>query len=240
MHKSFPVALASILVAASAIGPVQADEAQVLKALRSRLPPNMVIESITKAPVAGLYEVILDGEIVYTDEKAEHFFSGSLYDIRTTPPRNLTQERAFRVAADVFFKARDLAIRRVRGSGVRTLFTFEDPNCGYCKALAAELAKVNDVTIYTFLTPLLSEDSVEKSIAVWCAKDRARAWEELMTSGTMPESAGPCPHPLNQIAAITRRFQIQATPAIFLGDGRHIGGMRSAADIEKALASVAR
>jgi protein-disulfide isomerase len=59
-----------------------------------------------------------------------------------------------------------------------------------------------------------------------------------MSAGTMPDNAGSCAHPLNQIATITRRFQIQATPAIFLSNGQHIGGMRSAADIEKALASV--
>ena len=90
----------------------------------------------------------------------------------------------------------------------------------------------------TFLTPLLSDNSVDKSLAVWCAKDRAQAWEALMSAGTLPDSGKSCAHPLNQIAAITRRFQIQATPAIFLSDGRHIGGMRSAADIEKAMAAV--
>lgn len=214
-----------------------ADEAGVRRILQGRFP-TMSVERVSVSPFPGMYEVVLDGEIVYTDEKAEYFFSGSIFDIRTLPPRNLTQDRANRVAAETFSKARELAIRRVRGNGARTLFTFEDPNCGYCKALQAELAKLDNVTIYTFLTPLLSENSVEKSLAVWCAKDRARAWEELMSAGTLPDHSGACNHPLNQIASITRRFQIQATPAIFLGDGRHIGGMRSAADIEKALGTV--
>ncbi|MNC84924.1 putative thiol:disulfide interchange protein DsbC precursor [compost metagenome] len=94
------------------------------------------------------------------------------------------------------------------------------------------------MTIYTFLTPLLSDNSVEKSLSVWCAKDRAQAWEDLMSAGTVPDNDRSCANPLNQIAAITRRFQIQATPAIFLGDGKHIGGMRRAAEIEKAMAAV--
>ncbi|HET9403728.1 MAG TPA: DsbC family protein, partial [Burkholderiales bacterium] len=200
--------------------------------------PTMTVESVSPAPFAGLYEVVLDGEIVYTDEKAEYFFSGSIFDIRTLPPRNLTQDRANRFAADVFTKARALAIKRVRGGGERTLYTFEDPNCGYCKALQGELAKLDNVTIYTFLTPLLSDNSVEKSLSVWCAKDRAKAWEDLMSAGTVPDNDKSCAHPLNQIAAITRRFQIQATPAIFLSDGRHIGGMRRAAEIEKAMSAV--
>ena len=197
----------------------------------------MTVESVTRSPFAGLYEVVLDGEIVYTDEKAEYFFGGNIYDIRTLPPRNLTQERLSGLAAKAFTDARELAIKRVRGNGARTLFTFEDPNCVYCKSLQRELAKIDNVTIYTFLLPILSQDSVNKSVAVWCAQDRAEAWEALMSRDAAPEAGSSCSHPLKQIAAIARRFQIQNTPAIFLGDGKQIGGLRSALDIEKAFAA---
>ena len=220
-----------------AAGWASADEASIRKILQARLP-TMVIESITRVPFAGLYEVVLDGEIVYTDEQAQYFFGGNIYDIRTLPPRNVTQERVAQLAAKSFTEARELAIKRVKGNGARTLFTFEDPNCGYCKALQGELTKIDNVTIYTFLMPILSQDSVEKSLAVWCAKDRAGAWEGLMLRGIVPESGKSCSNPLNGVAALARRFQIQATPAIFLGDGRHIGGMRNAAEIEKAFATV--
>ena len=225
--------LAAILLASAGAG---ADEASIRQILQKRLP-MMNVESVTRTPFAGLYEVVADGEILYTDEKGEYFFGGNIFDIRTLPPRNLTEQRQRQLAAGAFLKARDLAIKRVRGDGTRLLFTFEDPNCSYCKALARELAKLDNVTIYTFLTPLLSEDSVEKSLSVWCSADRARAWEELMAAGTPPEGDKSCANPLKQIAALARRFQVQATPAIFLGDGRHIGGMRSALDIEKAMAA---
>ena len=232
--------IAVLLVAGAGLvaGLASADEATVRKALRARIPADMVIESVTRAPFAGLYEVVLDGEIVYTDEKAEYFFGGTIHDIRTLPPRNVTQDRLNQMVVERFTKARELAIKRVRGNGARTLFTFEDPNCPYCKALQGELAKMDNVTIYTFLLPILSQDSVEKSVAVWCAKDRAGAWEELMSRGAVPGSGATCSHPLEQIAAIARRFQVQSTPAIFLGNGTLIGGMRSAADIERAFAAV--
>ena len=234
--------IAVLLVAGAGLvaGLASADEATVRKALRARIPADMVIESVTRAPFAGLYEVVLDGEIVYTDEKAEYFFGGTIYDIRTLPPRNVTQDRLNQMVVERFTKARELAIKRVRGNGARTLFTFEDPNCPYCKALQGELAKMDNVTIYTFLLPILSQDSVEKSVAVWCAKDRAAAWDELLSRDVVPASGTSCRHPLEQISALARRFQIQSTPAIFLGNGALIGGMRSAADIEKAFAATAR
>lgn len=225
-----------LAVLALAAGGAGADEAKIRRILQSRLP-TMAVESVTRSPFAGLYEVVLDGEIVYTDEKAEYFFGGNIFDIRTLPPRNVTQERLNRLAAKFFTDARELAIKRVRGDGARTLFTFEDPNCAFCKALQRELARLDNVTIYTFLLPLLSQDSVDKSVAVWCAQDRAGAWEELLARGIVPESGRSCSHPLNRIAAIARRYQIKETPAVFLGDGRQIGGMRSAADIEKAFAA---
>jgi hypothetical protein len=60
----------------------------------------------------------------------------------------------------------------------------------------------------------------------------------MMSTGAKPDGGTSCPHPLDGIAVLTQRYQIQSTPAIFLGDGTRIGGMRSAADIEKALATV--
>jgi len=240
MPITFIKRAAALLLAGAgfAAGWASADESSVRQALRTRLPNTVTIESITPAPFAGLYEVVLDGEIVYTDEKGEYFFGGTIYDIRALPPRNVTQDRMNQMVVERFTKARDLAIKRVKGNGARTLWTFEDPNCPYCKALQGELAKVDNVTIYTFLLPILSQDSIEKSVAVWCSKDRAGAWEELMARGTVPGGGTTCAHPIEQIAAIARRFQIQSTPAIFLGNGTLIGGMRSAADIERAFAAV--
>src|SRR5688572_13710478 len=117
-----------LLISVLLSGWAHADEASIRRTLQGRFP-TMNVESVSASPFPGLYEVVLDGEVVYTDGKAEYFFSGSIFDIRTLPPRNVTQDRANRIAADAFTKARELAIKRVRGGGERILFTFEDPNC---------------------------------------------------------------------------------------------------------------
>jgi len=211
-----------------------ADESVVRKVLQSRFPA-MPVESITKAPM-GLYEVVLDGEILYTDAKAEYFIGGNLYDIRTLPPRNITQETQNRIASKTLTSMHDSAIKTVRGNGKRVMYTFEDPNCGYCRELYKEILKMSDVTVYTFLTPILSPDSTEKSRAVWCAKDRTRAWEQVMTKGTVPEGPRTCDTPIEKNLQLLKRFGVRGTPAVYLANGQQIGGYVQAAQIEQALA----
>lgn len=218
-----------------AAGPALGDEETIKRDLRARLP-GVAVESVTRTPFAGLYEVVLDGEIVYTDEKTEYFFGGNIFDIRTMPPRNLTEDNARRMTVGVLARAgKDFAIKRVRGNGQRVLYTFEDPNCGYCKALHGEFAKLGDVTIYTFPMPILSRDSVDKSIAAWCAPDRSEAWDSLMSGGVLPAGAAACAHPLQEIFALAKRFEVTSTPVIYLGDGRRINGFVPAESLEKAL-----
>lgn len=228
----------ALTVLALAASFANADEAKIREVLQKKFP-TMAVESVTKAPLAGLYEVVLDGEIVYTDEKAEYFFGGSIYDIRTLPPRNLTEEKAKRLVGQTLAGAQNLAIKLVKGNGRRVLYTFEDPNCGYCKQLAGELEKLTDVTIYTFLLPILSQDSVDKSRAVWCAADRAKAWTDLMLRAVMPDNSGACPTPIERNLQLMRRFGIRGTPAIYLSNGQQIGGYIPAQRIEQALDSVA-
>jgi len=216
--------------------PAHADAEKVKRDLRARLP-GMTIESVTKTPFAGLYEVVVDGEIVYTDEKTEYFFGGNIYDIRSLPPRNLTEGNARRSIVGVLAKAaQEVAIKRVRGTGKRVLYTFEDPNCSFCKALHQELERLDNVTIYTFPTPILSLDSATKSIAAWCSADRAGAWDQLMSGGTLAVSTS-CANPLEKVAALAKRLDITSTPVVFLGNGRRINGFVALDRLEQALDS---
>jgi thiol:disulfide interchange protein DsbC len=215
---------------------VSADEATVRKVLQSRFP-GMPVESITKAPM-GLYEVVLDGEILYTDDKAEYFIGGNLYDIRTLPPRNVTQDTRTNLIAKALTSRHDDAIKTVRGNGKRVIYTLEDPNCGYCRELYKEILKLSDVTVYTFLTPILSPDSTEKARAVWCAKDRSKAWAQVMTKGVAPGGPKTCDTPIDNNLLLLKRFGVRGTPAIYLSNGQQIGGYVKAAQIDLALAKL--
>jgi len=231
------LAVAVLAVAGLAAGVAWGDEAAIRKAVQARFP-DLPVESVTKTPFAGIYEVVLGGRILYTDEKSSFVFIGNLLDTRSATERDLTAERNGQLAAQTLKKSTDQAIKRVRGNGKRVIYTFEDPNCGYCKQLQRELTKVNDVTVYTFLLPILSPDSVDKSKAIWCAKDRAKAWDDVMLRGAAAQSDGRCETPLDKNRELAQRFRINGTPAIFFADGRMNNGYLPAAQLEQAISSV--
>jgi thiol:disulfide interchange protein DsbC len=233
MLKRF--ALCAVALAGFVCLAARADEASVRQGFQAKFP-KVTIESVTKTAFPGVYELVMDGQVFYTDEKLSYLFSGNLLDIRGAEPRNLTQEATSKLAAATLAKSTDLAVKRVKGNGKRVLYTFEDPNCGYCKELQKELAKITNVTIYTFLWPILSSDSVEKSKAIWCAKDRGKAWEEAMTKGTVPAGRRDCDTPLEKNAQLAQRFGMRGTPAMYIASGQQIGGYMAADKLEAALA----
>jgi len=221
-----------------AAGPAHASEAAIRQAFQSRIS-EMTVESVGKTPMPGLYEVVANGQIFYVDEKVNFVIRGTLFDARTPAMRNVTQARNAELAAQILVKSTDNAIKRVRGNGRRVIYTFEDPNCGYCKKQQQELIKLNDVTIYTFLWPILSPDSMDKSRAIWCARDRAKAWDDLMLRGMAPQNEAKCDTPIEKNMEMARRFGAQGTPAVFIADGRMLGGYVTADKIEEAFRSLA-
>lgn len=215
-----------------------ADETTVRQGFQAKFP-GMTVEAVSKTPFPGIYEVIFNGQMVYTDEKVTLLFTGNLFDLREQPARNLTEDRHNHLIAGTLASSTSMAVKRVKGNGKRTLYTFEDPNCGYCKKLQEELVKLNNVTIYTFLLPIVAPpDSVEKSKAVWCAKDRGKAWDELMSKGTVPNGTKNCDTPIEKSIELAQRFGVRGTPAVYLTNGQHIGGYLPVDKIEQALNSV--
>lgn len=225
---------AAALAAALGAAPGHAGEAEIRQLFQAKLA-DVSVESVAKSPMPGLYEVVANGHIFYTDEKVNFILRGVLFDARTPAMRNVTRDRTAELAAKTLAKSSENAIKRVRGNGKRVIYTFEDPNCGYCRQQQKEFLKMTDVTIYTFLWPILSPDSVEKSRAVWCSKDRAKAWDDLMSRGVAPAGEAKCETPIEKNMDLARRFGANGTPAVFLADGRMIGGYVTAEKIEEAL-----
>lgn len=227
----------ALMLAVSVCQGASSDETSIRQAFQAKL--RMPVESVSTTPFPGVYEVVVSGHVFYTDAKVSYMFKGDLLDMRGSQPKNLTEEANAKLAASALAKSIETAVKRVKGNGRRVIYTFEDPNCGYCKALQKELTKLTDVTIYTFLWPILSPDSMDKSKAIWCARDRAKAWEDYMLRGSAPGRAKrDCDtSALERNQQLAKRFGLQGTPGVYLVNGEQVGGYLPAHRLEAALAS---
>ena len=213
-----------------------ASEATVRAAIEKKYP-QLQIESVTKTPFAGIYEIYANGQLLYADEKVEFLFvNGSMIDI--DKKTNLTEERMAVLTAIKFDQLPlDLAFKKVKGKGTRKLAYFGDPNCGYCKKFEQELAKIDDLTVYVFLYPVLGPDSLEKSKSIWCSKDRVKAWNDQLVNGVAPTAAGTCSTPIDKILAFGKQKNISGTPTLFFSDGQRVPGAIPGEMIEQRLAA---
>ena len=214
-----------------------ADEASLKKILQKQFSGG-VVESVKKTPYLGLYEVVTDGDLLYTDEKASYFFFGHIVDPKTM--QSFTEERMQQIKNSRTIKfdslPLELAIKSVKGNGQRKLAVFSDPNCPYCKQLEKELVKVTDVTIYTMLYPVL-RGSEEVAKSIWCSADRLKAWDDLMLRGIAPTGQN-CETSVAALATLLqagRKYRVSGTPTMIFADGSIAPGMIPVEVIEKRL-----
>lgn len=216
--------------------PAFAQEAERIKAEIKKKLPDAPVESVRKIPYGNLYEVVMQGEIVYTDDKASFVMLGPIVDLRTR--ENITEVRMRQVNAVKFDTLPfENAIKIVRGNGSRKVAMFADPNCGYCKRFERDLLAVSDITVYVFLYPILSPDSVDKSKAVWCSADPGKTWLDLMTRDKPVQGEGKCATPVEQNLALGQSKRINGTPTMFFENGERAPGALPLAEFEKRLAA---
>ncbi len=222
---------------ASAIPPVATDLTQLAQRLQA-LYPSTRFGAIHPTAWAGVYEVAMGTNLAYVDASGQYFLFGHLYDMKSQ--RDLTAERKDSLAR-VDFNTLPLAdaLREVRGKGSRVLAIFSDPDCPYCRRLEADLKDLSDVTIYTFLMPLVSlhPDARNKAVAVWCAKDPQQAWRNLMLKEQTPKAAD-CPHPVDRNVALGEQLGINGTPTLIAADGRMLQGAATLQQIDAWLSRV--
>ena len=230
-----------LLLVASLTPAAYADEAAIRKNLSERLPDLPKVDEVSRTPMAGVYEVRIGTELYYTDEHGQYLIAGQMFETKTRT--NLTEARMAKLTA-IDFASLPLkdAIVWKQGTGARKLVVFADPNCGYCKKFEQELQSVKDVTVYTFLYPILGGDSPEKSRNIWCAKDSTKAWREWMVEGKLPGRAmGQCDTgALTRNAELGRKHRVNGTPALVFEDGRRISGALPPEQVEKQLAASVR
>lgn len=224
------------LAAALAVPAFAQDEApaSVVEKFKS-MYPKTTFKEIRKSQVSGLYEVVMGENIAYTDDSGRYFIFGHLFDMQQQV--DLTAQRKLD-SKKVEFPVQHLgqAIKTVKGDGSRTLAVFSDPDCPYCKQLESELARLDNVTIYTFLYPLesLHPEAKTKAVSVWCAPNKAKAWSELMLAGKTPKLVA-CNNPVNDNLVLGSKLGVVGTPTLIAVDGRLLPGSAPAEKIDQWL-----
>ena len=131
------------------------------------------------------------------------------------------------------------AVTVVHGRGERVLYTFEDPNCDYCRELTRRLAAIGNVTVHTYVIALLGEDSRAKTHRVWCAPDRATAWQQVTNGQPAAPARANCRAPLDETMKLAEMLGINFTPTVFFADGSRMVGLKPRAEIEQRLRDAA-
>jgi thiol:disulfide interchange protein DsbC len=228
--------LSCIVIAGIAFGAFAQSTDKIKSDLQKQLGDGAKVQSVIPSPITGLYEVVVNNSIVYTDPQGKYLIQGEILEIKSG--NNLTQSREAEINKINWseFPLQN-AVKVVRGNGARKMVVFADPNCGYCKKLEKTFTEMNNVTIYTFLMPILSADSTTKSKQIWCAADPAKSWVDWMVNGVSPSGKQDCSNPLDKNLALGKSLNISGTPAIFFTDGSRIPGAAGKEMIEKKLAS---
>ena len=229
-----------LLLVLFAAGAAQANEAAIRKALTPKLG-GAKIEGVQPAPMAGLWEVRVRGrsgvQLLYTDAAGTFLIDGNLYDLKND--RNLTDER-LRVLNAIKFESLpfEQAVKVQRGDGRRVVAMFSDPYCPYCQKFEQTLQKINDITIYVFMYPVIRPQNADHSKAVWCSPDRQKAWLDLALHHKPPATAPSCENPVEKNLELGQSLGVNGTPTLIFANGERVGGGMGATDfvamLEKA------
>lgn len=231
MQKKAVIAIIASLSVSVALAQTAAD---VEKRLKEQYPATK-ITAVRESQIKGIYEVIMGRNAAYTDETARYMIFGHMFDMKEQ--KDLTAETIDDLTRiDTSALNEQDAIKIIRGKGERKIYVFSDPDCPHCKRLEHELSKLDNVTIYNFLYPLevLHPDARRKAEAIWCAKDRAKAWNEFMANGKLPK-AGRCETPIDRNLRLGNTLGINGTPTIIFDNGVIVPGVLPAVEIERRL-----
>ena len=239
MRMSKTVLLLLSALMASCVGAETPSTDAIKKLVEPRLGSNVKVDSIRETPYAGLYEIRVGNDILYTDKTGTYLFSGHVFNV--TNNTDLTKERLEEINRIKFSDLPlDQALKTVKGDGKRVIAVFEDPNCGYCKRFRQTTLKETDnITVYTFMYNILADDSFTKSKNIWCSPDRSKAWEDWMVNNkAAPVAAEKCDSPNDQVLELGHKLNISGTPAIFFADGTRVPGAIDTKALEEKLAKI--
>lgn len=217
----------------SAVEP--AVEKNILSAMEE-IFPDLEVSRIRQSKMDGVYEVMLGADVVYMSGDGRYFLQGNLYDLKHR--RNLSEEQRSIARVDILKKVpKSEYIEFAPEEAKHTVYVFTDVDCGYCRRLHREIAEINNLGIavryLAFPRSGIGSKTYQDMENVWCAVDR----NDALTGAKRGKKikAEQCDSPVSSHYALGQVMGVKGTPAIYLENGRQVGGYLPPAELQKAV-----
>ena len=233
------LALSAVLAALTALASLQAQASSETDAVSQKIreKTGMIPSSVQKMPIAGLYEIVVRRQIFYTDAEGKYLIAGRIFDTAANTDITAARLEELNRIDWKMFRLED-AVKVVRGKGERRLAVFTDARCPYCSMLERNLQKLDNITVYNFIYPILNSGSISRNI--FCSENPVAAFESHMLEGKNPAESpeGKCDFSaLQRNLAVGRELGITGTPTIIFPDGSRVSGVLSPDQIEARLSA---
>ncbi|MGH8234928.1 MAG: DsbC family protein [Rhodanobacteraceae bacterium] len=221
-HTAIAEVHAAPAPAATAIAPAVR---QNIAATVATMAPHARVQTIVPMPIAGLYQVVVQGQVLYMTGDGRYVIQGDAFDVATrTPLNSLTLNRLRRDAIAKLSPSQ--MIRFAPTNSKYTVTVFTDIDCPYCRAFHANIAEINNLGIavdYLFWPRTgLGTPSAQKAVDVWCAGDRQVALTQAF-AGRTPRSET-CQSPVAHDFNLGVNLGVDGTPTIIADNGVVLGG----------------
>ena len=237
--KSLSLMLFSLLLSATAMAAEVPEKAAITQKLQAILP-NLQVKTIQTTPVKGLYQLEADnGMMLLVTPDGKYVISGDLLEISNKGVANLTEAHRSqeRKVAIKNLKDKDLVVFKAKGKEKGEVLVFTDTSCAYCRKFHSEVPELNamGITVKYAAWPRygLRSPAGQEMVNVWCSKDREDALTRAKNNEqVMPPAGKTCDQKvIRDEINLGQRMGVQGTPAVFLSDGRQVGGYLPAAQL---------
>ena len=190
--------------------------------------PGVEAQDIHDAPLPGMYEIVLDSDVVYISRDGSFLIQGDVFDLQDR--RNLTERRRAQARADILanIDPESMIVFSPDSEDVRhTVTVFTDIDCGFCRQLHREMEQINahgvEVRYLSYPRTGPDTDSWDKADKVWCDADRQTAFTEAILQDALPEQSCEAT-PVASHFDLGRQVSVRGTPTIYTDDGVQLGG----------------
>lgn len=225
------MSLASVMVADDDTAP------SLYQDLADKFAP-IEVNDIRPAPVPGLLEILVEGEILYATEDGRFLFRGDIFDATTRENLTEAQRNVSRKAKLNVVDEESLIVFQPEETKY-TVNVFTDIDCSYCRKFHRDMenlrAKGIRVRYLFFPRAGPGSESWQKANSVWCSDDR----KEAMTRAKLGADLGVLEcgtTPVAQHYELGKAIGIQGTPAILAESGEMLGGYVPPSILEEELA----